>query len=521
MFRFAEIPGLARFALGLRGFLRDRLSFEAAERQVRDGVARRDERFLAKLRQAVFGNRRSPYLALCRWAGCEFGDLERLVASDGVERALEELRRAGVFVSWEELKGRQPVRRGSQVFEFRWEDFTNPIARLHYQSSSGGSSGPALRVGLDLEHAVQAAPDWAVMLRAHGLEKAPLIFWTPTHAGIASRYLKCAKFGMPLEKWFANARVRSFEDRLRSRVVHGIARLHGGCPKIEDAPLDRPEPVLSYILQRLADGARPAVNTSPSAAALLSRAALERGASLEGVHFLLGAEPVTPARCRTIEASGAKAIATYGTSEAGWIGGQFPGRTEPDEVHVFREAFAVIANQDREMPGVTGHPVLFTALRPAAPKVLLNAELGDAAVIETGCGGPPAERYGYDVRMHTIRSFRKITVWGATFAVADLDSIIEDYLPARFGGALNHYQLIEQQDERGTPGLRLLVSPALGAIDEPAIAGAFLDELARRQGGYRFMVEEVRVAQTLRIERSEPVATARGKVLAVIPERAR
>jgi hypothetical protein len=373
---------------------------------------------------------------------------------------------------------------------------------------------------LDLEGDVESAPNWAVMLQAHGLENAPLIFWTPTHAGIAARYLRCAKFGMRLEKWFASACVRSFEDRLRSHLVHTIARVHGGCPKPEDAPLDQPEPVLRYLLQRLAAGARPLVCTSPSAAALLSRAALERGASLEGVHFLLGAEPVTPARCRTIEASGAKAIATYGTSEAGWIGAQFPARLEPDEVHVFRDAFAVIANPSRDTPGITGHPVLFTALRPAAPKVLLNTELGDAAVIETGCGGRPADRFGYDVRLHTIRSFRKITVWGATFAVADLDSIIEDYLPARFGGALSHYQLIEQQDERGTPELRLLVSPRLGAIDEPAIAEAFLNELARKKSAYRFMVEEVKVSQTLRIERSEPVATARGKVFAVIPERA-
>jgi hypothetical protein len=43
----------------------------------------------------------------------------------------------------------------------------------------------------------------------------------------------------------------------------------------------------------------------------------------------------------------------------------------------------------------------------------------------------PAAAYGYDVRLHTIRSFRKVTVWGVTFAVADLEGIIEETLPAR------------------------------------------------------------------------------------------
>src|SRR4051794_18010669 len=105
-FRLAEIDGIARFAFGLRGFLRERLDLATAERLLVDGMATREQRFLRKLRVAVFGNPTSPYLALCRHAGCELGDLERQVAHDGVEPTLAVMRDAGIRVDWEELRGR-------------------------------------------------------------------------------------------------------------------------------------------------------------------------------------------------------------------------------------------------------------------------------------------------------------------------------------------------------------------------------------------------------------------------------
>src|SRR5262249_42505147 len=152
---------------------------------------------------------------------------------------------------------------------------------------------------------------------------------------------------------------------------------------------------------------------------------------------------------------------------------------------------AVIPHADGNGSGAGAHPLLLTNLRPAGPKVLINAEIGDSAVIETGRVGGPAAAYGYDVRLHTIRSFRKITVWGVTFAVVDLEDIIEETLPARFGGAVGDYQLIEQQDDGGVPLLRLLVSPTIGPFDEQAIKDTLLREVARKRAVYGFMAEEI------------------------------
>ncbi|MGD9507342.1 MAG: hypothetical protein AB7I59_01220 [Geminicoccaceae bacterium] len=517
--RLDELRGFTRLILELPRFLRGRIDGRQARRMVGDMTARRAERFLAKLRSAVFDNPASPYGTLCRWAGCEFGDVEKLVATDGVEGALEAMRRAGIYVQWEELKGRSPIVRGSKSLDAPWAAYNNPVSRSYAEARSGGSSGRPATTTVDLANDVEAAPDWAILFDAHGWLDQPLLFWTPGHVGVVSRFLKCSRFGKDMERWFVMARMTTGGDRLRAAIVHGYARWCAGYPPPEPAPLGDAGRVLDYLYRRLDEGARPVMNTSPSAAALLARLAGERGRELTGVSFLLGAEPVTHARFATIEASGARAIATYGTSEGGWIGAQFPGAEEPDEVLIFREAYAVLPNP--RLPGDgPSQPLLFTNLRSAAPKVLLNAELGDSGVLQPGRRSPWSEEFGYDLRLHTIRSLRKVTVWGSTFAVSDLDLLLEQVLPRRFGGSHADYQLIEEQDSAGTPILRLIVDPQAGAIDERELRTVFVAGLSRLKSSYGFMAQEVMDMDGLRIERAPPRVSASGKVLSVVTHRA-
>jgi hypothetical protein len=321
---------------------------------------------------------------------------------------------------------------------------------------------------------------------------------------------------MPYTRWFVTAGMSTRRDRLRSAVVHGLARWAAGLSRPERAPLDQPQRVCDYLLALLSDRLKPIVSTSPSAAARVSIEMQQRGCSLEGASFLLGAEPVTPARRRTIEACGASVVPTYGTSECGWIGAQFPGARVADEVHVFRDAYAVISRATGADPGEHAHPILFTNFRPGAPKVLLNAEIGDSAVLETGPVDGPAAALGYTVRLHTIRSFRKITAWGTTFAQADLYTVLEEALPRRFGGSLADYQLVEEADDRGLPHLILRASPTLGPIPDEALRSALLSDVGRLNGGYHLMTVLIAQTGSLRIERRAPVATARGKILPVL-----
>jgi hypothetical protein len=308
----SELLGLARLAAQLRPSLKETITPGAARLLVRQWVAERDERFLRTVEGAVFNYRRSPYRALLRHAGCEYGDLVAMVRQHGLEGALERLATSGVHVTWEELKGRVPIVRGSQTFHIEEADFDSPLITTHYRLTSGGTTGVPVRVRIDIKEHRHSAPDWAVLFDAHGWSGRPLIFWAGAHVGMANRYLRCAKFGVPYAKWFTTAASRSTpEDRLRSAVIHGLARWAARLPRPETVPLDKPQPVCDYLLGLLCEGLKPLVNTTPSAAAHLSIEIQEQGRNLNGVSFLLGAEPVTPVRRATIEACGAAAIPTY------------------------------------------------------------------------------------------------------------------------------------------------------------------------------------------------------------------
>ena len=104
-----------RLAARLPGFLRHPLTVDEAHRVVATRLDRREASFLDVVGRCVFERPGSPYRALLDRAGCERGDLERLVDRDGVEGALRELYRAGVYLTVDEFKGRRPIVRGGQA----------------------------------------------------------------------------------------------------------------------------------------------------------------------------------------------------------------------------------------------------------------------------------------------------------------------------------------------------------------------------------------------------------------------
>ena len=505
---------MARFAAGLPGYFRSTITADEAAAIVRRGMERRGETFLEMVERAVFGNPTSPYRALLAHAGCELGDIKSLVAAEGVEGALERLHRDGVYVTFEEFKGRAPARRGSQTFFFRDRDFDNPSVGAHFSGSSGGSSGRPTRLRVSLAHAAQQAPHWALWFAAHGVLASPLIFWTPFHAGMASRQLLCAKFGQRAVKWFTMASGGSLKDRAHSVLITLMVRRAGRLPAPEPAPLDEPWPIAEYLLRLLDQDTRPAVNTSPSAAVRIALAAQDRSRSLTGVTFLLGAEPLTRARKQTIESSGARAVPCYGFSEGGGVGAQCPAPREDDEVHVFLDAFAVIAHSRPAGDGSAVNAYLLTSLRPAVAKIMLNAEIGDFGFLEARRCGCTWDTLGWTTHLHTIRSFDKLTGEGVTFVGADLFRLLEEVLPRQFGGSVGDYQLLEEQDARGLPRYVIVVSPSVGAVDEAALREVFLEHLRRLRGWshYALMADMWRQAGILQVRRAQPQATAQGKV---------
>jgi hypothetical protein len=509
----AEAHGLAQFVAGLRPFLRHPTTVDEAGTYVRQKMRDREETFVRIVEATVFANSRSPYLKLLRAAGCEPGDVRRLVRQDGIEGALRHLLQAGVYVTYDEFKGRTPAVRGSDTFSFRDSDFDNPLTATHFPGSTGGSTGRPSRIRMNLHHLEQSAPHWALWFAAHDWLDSDVVFRTPEFAGVANRQLIAAKIGKRMVRWFSQGAGQSRRDRLTASVVHALIRRAAGFPKPEFVPLDQAWKVGESLISMVDAGARPCVVTSPSSAVRVCRAMQQRGLSLESVTFILGAEPLTPSRRASIEEAGATAVPTYGFAEGGTLGLQCPEPTAADDVHIMLDAFAVITRPRAVFDGEPVDALLLTALRPACPKIMLNAEIGDFAVLEARSCGCLFDEFGYRQHLHTIRSFDKLTGEGVTFVGVDLFKLLEDVLPRRFGGTVGDYQLIERQDAQGLLRYTLLVSPNVGRLDERAVTTAFLEELARMKGSYRLMTALWDEAGALRLKRLHPISTARGKVL--------
>lgn len=140
---WSKVAGFGRFALDIRRTVEPTITLDDATRQIREGVAHRTERFLLMLARCVAGNPTSPYRTLLDAAGCDAGDMASLVQREGLEGALAHLCGAGVYVSYDEFKGRTPAVRGSQTLHFRPEDFDDPLLSGSPSATRSASGGAA------------------------------------------------------------------------------------------------------------------------------------------------------------------------------------------------------------------------------------------------------------------------------------------------------------------------------------------------------------------------------------------
>ena len=99
-----------------------------------------------------------------------------------------------------------------------------------------------------------------------------------------------------------------------------------------------------------------------------------------------------------------------------------------------------------------------------------------------------------------------------TFLGSDVIVLLDELLPARFGGQPTDYQLVEEEVD-GVPKVGVVVSPAVGEVDERAVLETVLSALGAGPGYKSMMAEVWRDGETLRVVRREPYATAAGKIL--------
>lgn len=509
----------ARFAAGLPEFFRQRVTLSEALETVRRRLETRRERFLQIAERAIYGHAGSPYLPLLAEAGCELGDLRSMVRERGLEGTLLELRRDGVYVSFDEIKGRQPIARGGHELFAGRHSFDNPFLARTYEGESGGSTGVASRIPYDLNSLVTRIPNYMVGCAAHGVVDAPLGLWRfglPSLVGV-NNALRSVVMGNPVRRWFTPEGRGDLRPALRFRaatafIVRASRLLGQPIPLPEPVPIERAGVVARWAADTAKAEGACLVRASVSMALRIALAAEEEGIDLRGVTLMGGSEPVTAAKIEAIARSGARHVPTYSFTEGGSVGMGCANPAEEGDVHFFEDLLALIQHPLR-VPGTDAEvqAFCFTTLNPAAPLVLLNVEIDDFGVVERRTCGCPLEEVGFTTHLRRIRSYRKLTGEGVTLVGSDMIRILEEVLPATFGGDPHHYQLHEQEDGDGFTRLVLVVDPGIQLASEDAAKQVVLESLARGSGMEDFARALWQMAGSLRVERRATEWTARGK----------
>jgi len=510
----------AQFPLALRRFTRHKLTVDEAEHVIRQRMAQREETFLRIVERSIYGYAQSPYLELLEMAGCQFGDLRDMVQHRGLEKTLRALREAGVFVTFEEFKGRKPIIRDGRKIRARPQDFDNPFAARHFTIQTGGSTGSPSNVAANLDHVAARAPHQLLTLAAHSLLDAPAAIWRGIlPASTLRSMLWRAYAGCLPQRWFSNIGWRDSKDWLKyglatSYIVFWMRLLGLRVPLPEIVKVDQALVVARWVADTLQTHGRCALHAQVSRAVRVCIAAQEAGLDLSGATIKGGGEPPTPAKVQHMKRAGVRYVSHYAMTEAGSVASGCARPIDDTDVHVFEDAYVLFAYPHMvESAGITVPAFHLTTLLPTSPKLLLNVQTDDYGIIEQRHCGCDLETYGYTTHLRQIRSYGKLTGEGVALIRTEMLRILDEELPARFGGSPLDYQMLEQEDEQGFTRLYLVISPRVQIADESAVIEVMLNALRQSSP----MADAARTAwqhaQTIQIKRVEPTWTAQGKLM--------
>jgi hypothetical protein len=508
----------ARLLWRLPAWLRRPVGVLAAREILQGRLARREADFLALLQAAVFGHPESPYRRMLALAGCEHGDVARLVTEGGVEGALRVLFRHGVYVTLDELKGRRPVVRGATTLEWRPDQLANPLADWHVPAQTSGRGGQPVLIQTDLGFIRDFTVDLCLFLDAQGGLDWQHAFWEVPGGAAMTQVIESAGAGARVRRWFSQidpvSRGLHRRYRLGPQVIRLGSLLAGvPLPLPEHVPLDDPLPIVRWMGAARDAGGTPHLKTYGSSAVRLCLRALEAGVDLAGAQLSVSGEPITEARLAAIRKAGAHAVPRWGSRECGPIGYGCLQPDAPDDLHLLHDLHAFIQAGPDNPAGLPAPAVLISSLRATAPLILLNVSLGDQAVIRSRACHCPLAGLGWTTHAHAIRSHGRLTGGGLAVPDAEVLSVLEVVLPARFGGSPTDYQLVEDVGPGDDPVLRLLVHPRLGSLASDAVVRTFLDALGGGSGIERLTAAVWKDIRMVQVERRPPIVGASGKIL--------
>jgi len=479
---------LGRLAWELPHYLREPIDGTYATTALRQRLAQREVRFVDALRRQVAARSAGPLARLLTWAGWTIADIEAAVRQDGLEVTLGRLRDDGVFFTHAELTGAEPLRRPGLELPLRASDFDNATrstARLG--GSTSGSRSHGIRVFYSWDFLAEEAANELLLFCAHGLESAPLAYWmpgVPALSGIHNLLFDLKSSRAP-RRWFAQVDAVAAGPPASTRAATG-AVLRGAFGYVlwrcrqsvpwtagpEPTPLAAADRVAAWLVATVRDHGRAVLKCYASAAVRVAAAAQGAGMDLSGSVVFTGGEPLTAARRRFIEASGARVFPRYVTTEMGLMAGACPLQRDGDAMHVYLDRLAAV-------PAADGEGLLFTSISPHGGKVLLNADLGDAGVLQHRSCTCSLGYLGLHLFVSQVRSDAKLAGEGVKMMASEMDALIAPLIEA-VGGGPDDYQFWEEADDAGRTRLMIAIDPSITRLDEPAFVRALIAALKRQ-----------------------------------------
>jgi len=506
----------SRTALAVYQHLRSPLE-PNPEDVIRKCMDRRLDNFLA-LAATVLAMPEHPYAQMFKLAGCSYADLEASVRRKGLETTLEKLLWEGVYLTHDEFRGKTEIVRSGRHIPATSSMWKNPGSRGGYVSSSSGTSGRSVTTDLSIATVrltesvlIIFAREFKMQFGAR-LSVAPVL---PGHGLFGAIY--AGRLISGFDRWYATGGTtwKNLHYRVITHVLVGEARLLG-LPVPYPTYLQQNDflPAAEYIRKRLDAGESVGMSGFVSAVARVAAAAVSNGLDLTGCSALTSGEALTDAKRRVIQSSGMIVYPSYGTTDFGSIGMPCAQMTEGNCTHVMKHAIALVSRQQETAWADTAVNSLYaTSLLAESPRIFINAEIGDTGVIESATCDCLFSKLGFDLQVRDIAAISKVTAQGVTIEVAELVPLLEEALPARFGGHPGDYQLCETEAGSQTE-LVLRISPGVSVATADEILRHFLGEVKRVYGGSLSVVSWLHSAG-IRAEVAPPIITATGKFRAV------
>jgi hypothetical protein len=218
-----------------------------------------------------------------------------------------------------------------------------------------------------------------------------------------------------------------------------------------------------------------------------------------------------------IKQCGIDPIARYGAIETGNFGYGCLKPNDPDDQHLYHDIHGIIQPaKDKQINDLPPNALFISSILLSAPFVLINVSLGDQAILEKRSCGCPLGSFGWTTHIKKVRSFERLTCGGMTFFDSEIIPVLEEVLPAHFGGTAIDYQIIEKETDKGWPQLLLRVNSNIGPLDTNRVKEVFLDAIGSGSGAKRIMSLQWQSAGFLTVERRAPEATITGKIWHVV-----